>query len=136
MGIREYSNEWISNRPKNTAFTVADLYSYITSQFRLECASSGYTPDGEEKWKKDARWALQDSKFKMVITHVGSTHSGKWQRLERLTPLPAPTRMIQCPGLVRNSGDRVPLHNFAAPVTLAGLITKEEPLRWHPSKKR
>ena len=80
MKIREQAFEWIIKRAKGTEFDLGDLYSHIRARFPQECERSGLTPDGkEEKWRKDTRWALQDSKKRRLIVHTGSARSGRWK---------------------------------------------------------
>ena len=80
MKIRDHSREWIEKLARGTAFDVSDIYSYIQNRFPNECSRSGLTTNGEEKWKKDSRWPLQDLKMKNMVVHIGSARSGKWKR--------------------------------------------------------
>jgi hypothetical protein len=80
--VRRYAVEWVEQRPKGFVFHLSDLYRYLQAKFPTECDEQGFTPDGEPKWQKDARWAIQDCKHRKLIRHTGySEKSGKWERL-------------------------------------------------------
>jgi hypothetical protein len=79
MTIRQYAIEWIERLPRGEVFQVSDLYKYLDANFATECEELGLTTDGEPKWQKDARWAVQDCKHLKEIRHAGT--SGHWQRL-------------------------------------------------------
>lgn len=80
--VRRYAVEWIEQRPKGQVFHLSDLYKYLQATFPSECDEQGFTPDGEPKWQKDARWAVQDCKHRKLIRHTGiSEKSGRWERM-------------------------------------------------------
>ena len=80
--VRRYANEWIEGLSRGHVFHLSDLYKYLQAKFPSECEKQGFTIDGEPKWQKDARWAVQDCKHRRLIRHTGNSEkSGKWERL-------------------------------------------------------
>jgi hypothetical protein len=71
MTIRDHSRESIEKLARGTEFEVADIYAYVQNRFPQECSRSELTTDGEEKWRKDSRWPLQDLKMKNAVVHIG-----------------------------------------------------------------
>ena len=79
MNLREHAVDWVEKHGTDSTFHVADdLYKHLEGNYPSDCDSDVLTPDGKEpKWRKDARWALQDCKRRKTVRHVGS---GMWQR--------------------------------------------------------
>lgn len=77
--LRRYAVEWIEKLSRGKLFTPSDVYAYLKTNFGKECDEAGYTPDGlEPKYQKDARWAIQDCKFRHLIRW---SHHAHWQRI-------------------------------------------------------
>jgi hypothetical protein len=78
--VRRYAAEWIEQLQRGNVFHLSDLYKYLKANFSDECDERGMTPDSKEpQYEKDARWAVQDCKFRMLITLAHPR--GCWRRL-------------------------------------------------------
>jgi hypothetical protein len=80
MKIREQALEWIEKLPRGTVFEISEIYAYIQRRFPNDCAHSGLTSNGEEKWKKDSRWPLQDLKMRKMVGQVGRGSGSVFER--------------------------------------------------------
>jgi hypothetical protein len=56
--LQDISLNWIRNLARGTTFSPHDLYSMLTQDYLDECQNRGDS-DWEERYKNDARWAIQ-----------------------------------------------------------------------------
>jgi hypothetical protein len=72
--LREAAYNWIEKQPHNSQFGNADSYRFLETHFAAECCERG-DASMEQRYKNDARWAVQDA--------LGKTH-GRKKIIERV----------------------------------------------------
>ena len=77
--VRRYAVEWIEKLAKGSVFHLSQLYQYLKADFAEECDQRGFTSWGEPRYQHDARWAVQDCKFRRMVRLTGKR--GTWERV-------------------------------------------------------
>jgi hypothetical protein len=76
--LREAALSYIRSLPKGTIFENNDLYKFLQKHHADECRIRGDAAN-EERFRNDARWAVQDAKREKLVTDTGNR--GQHQRI-------------------------------------------------------
>jgi hypothetical protein len=76
--LREAALGYIRMLPSGTVFDNKELYRFLEENFPQECRIRG-DAQREERFRNDARWAVQDAKRDKIAKDTGKT--GQHQRL-------------------------------------------------------
>jgi hypothetical protein len=76
--LREAALNYIRTLPVGRVFTNQDLYTVLEKDFPQECRTRGDAAH-EERYRNDARWAVQDAKRARIAKDTGKT--GEHQRI-------------------------------------------------------